>query len=59
MTEKTPPMPNDPDFLGAQQAIKRAAKRARELADATNTAYLVVKDGKLVDLRRKSEEPTQ
>ena len=31
MTASKPPMPTDADFLGAQQAIKRAAQRAREI----------------------------
>lgn len=49
------PMPTDADFLGAQQAIKRAAQRAREIAEATNTPCYVMKDGKIVDIARRTE----
>ena len=34
----------------ADTALKRAAKRAREVAARTNTAVHVVKDGKIVKL---------
>lgn len=47
------PMPTDVDFLGAQQAIKRAAQRAREIAAATNTPCYVMQDGKIVDIAKK------
>lgn len=47
------PMPTDVDFLGAQQAIKRAAQRAREIAEATNTPCYVMQDGKIVDIAKK------
>ena len=51
-------MPTDADFVGAQQAIKRAAQRAREVAEATNTPCYVMQDGKIVDIARKSGNPT-
>ena len=34
----------------ADNAIKRAAKRAREVAERTNTPLLVQRDGKIVKL---------
>lgn len=49
------PMPTDADFLGAQQAIKRAAQRAREIAEATNTPCYVIQDGKIVDIAWRTE----
>jgi len=36
----------------ADAALKRAAKRAREIAERTNTAVHVVKEGKIVNLLR-------
>ena len=50
-------MPADADFVGAQQAIKRAAQRAREIAEVTNTPCYVMQDGKIVDIARR--EATQ
>ncbi len=51
-------MPTDADFVGAQQAIKRAAQRAREIAEATNTPCYVLQDGKIIDVARKPDSPT-
>jgi hypothetical protein len=34
----------------ADDAMKRAAKRAREVAERTNTPIHVMKDGKIVEL---------
>ncbi|HEY1687154.1 MAG TPA: hypothetical protein VGG19_20505 [Tepidisphaeraceae bacterium] len=47
----------DPDLLGALPALKRAAKKARELSIATGTPFIVVKDGKIVDLNAKPKPP--
>ena len=41
--------PTSADFIGAEQALKRAAQRAREIAIQTNTPCVIRKDGKLVD----------
>jgi hypothetical protein len=35
----------------ADDAMKRAAKRAREVAAQTNTAVVVQKDGRIIKLR--------
>jgi len=44
--------PTSPDLLGSEQAIKRAALRAREIAIQTRTPGLVRVDGKLVDVTK-------
>jgi hypothetical protein len=43
----------DPDILGSFAALKRAAKRARELARQTNTPCYVMIKGKIVDLTER------
>ncbi len=40
----------DPDILGSLPAMKRAAKAARRLAEATGTPLYVMKKGRIVDL---------
>lgn len=50
----TKPLPTDPDLLGSMQAIKRAAQRAREIAEATNTPCYVMQDGKIVDISQRT-----
>jgi len=40
----------DPDILGSLPAMKRAAKAARRLAEATGTPLYVIKKGRIVDL---------
>ncbi|MBK9614511.1 MAG: hypothetical protein IPO35_02985 [Uliginosibacterium sp.] len=47
-------LPTDPDLLGSMQAMKRAARRAREIAEATNAPCYVMQDGKIVDIAKKS-----
>ncbi|MDB5816164.1 MAG: hypothetical protein JWN23_3281 [Rhodocyclales bacterium] len=59
MTANKRQMPTDPDFVGAQQAIKRAAQRAREVAEATNTPCYVMQDGKIIDIARKPVSPAK
>lgn len=53
MTAAKKTRPTSPDLLGAEQAIKRAARRAREIAIQTNTPCIVRKDGKLVDIAKQ------
>ena len=45
------PKPNspDPDMEGADAALLRAARRAREIARQTNTPLIIVRDGKIVE----------
>ena len=44
MTEKNK---NDADLAGAGEALKRAARRAREIAERTHTPFVTYKDGQL------------
>ncbi len=39
---------DDPDLRGAEKAIKRAAQRARDVAEATNTPLVIMEKGKIV-----------
>ena len=39
----------DPDFIGADAALKRAALRARKKALSTGTRIVVVRNGKVVE----------
>jgi len=39
----------DADMQRAPRALLRAARRAREIARQTNTAIVIVRDGKLVE----------
>jgi hypothetical protein len=43
----------DPDIIGSFAALKRAAKKARQLSIATGTPFIIWKDGKIVDLNAK------
>jgi hypothetical protein len=54
MTTQQKNRPTSPDFIGAEQALKRAAQRAREIAIQTNTPCIVRQDGKLVDVTKQS-----
>jgi len=40
----------DPDILAADAALRRAARRARELGRRTGTPDYVLKNGRIVDL---------
>ena len=40
--------PRDPDFVGAEAAIRRAARRARDVARRTGTPLVLWRDGKVV-----------
>ncbi len=40
----------DPDILAADVALRRAARRARELGRKTGTPVYVLKNGQIVDL---------
>lgn len=39
---------SDPDMQKATAALERAAKRARQIAQQTGTALVVIRDGQLV-----------
>jgi hypothetical protein len=40
----------DPDIRGAEAALRRAAQKARELGERTNTPVYVLRDGRIVNL---------
>jgi len=44
----------DPDMQAAPGVMLRAAQRAREIARQTNTAVVIMQDGKLIE-QRESE----
>jgi hypothetical protein len=46
--QKSNPKPRDPDLVGAEEAMRRAAKRARQRAAETTGSVAVYKDGKIV-----------
>ena len=51
MTTGQPPhRPTDPDFMGADAALRRAGRRALETALQLGTPCRVMEDGKLIDL---------
>jgi hypothetical protein len=41
---------NDPDIIGSLPAMRRAARRARQLARQTRTPLLVMRNGKIVNI---------
>jgi hypothetical protein len=43
----------DPDILAVGTALRRAARRARELGRKTGTPVYVLKGGRIVDLTRE------
>lgn len=49
----------DPDILAVDAALRRAARRARELGRRTGTPVYVLKRGRIVDLTREWKERTQ
>lgn len=52
-------MPKDSDLAGATEAIIRAAKSARVIAQKTKTPCYVMKDGKIVDLTKGAKKTTK
>jgi hypothetical protein len=43
----------DPDIIGSEAALRRAAKRALQIGLETGTPVYVLKDGKIVDLTKR------
>lgn len=59
-TKKT--LPEDSDLAGVDKALRRAARKAKELAVKTQTPLYVFENGKVVDLtkqKRKAGEGTK
>jgi hypothetical protein len=50
---KRPGPVRDPDLAGVEAALRRAARRAREIARATNTPLVIVENGRVVCKRVK------
>ncbi|MBP1774976.1 MAG: hypothetical protein H6Q86_982 [candidate division NC10 bacterium] len=48
----------DPDILAAGAALRRAARRARELGRRTDTPVYVLKRGRIVDLTQEGKKRT-
>ena len=46
-------LPKDSDLASVDKALKRAAKKARELAVKTNTPFYVFEDVKVVDFTKR------
>ncbi len=42
---------NDPDLIGAEAALIRAAKKARQIAAMTGTPLVVYEKGRIVEKR--------
>ncbi len=45
----------DPDFAGAEIALKRAARKAREIARRTGTAVVIMENGVIREEKAKRE----
>ncbi|HNS22279.1 MAG TPA: hypothetical protein PKH24_17365 [Sedimentisphaerales bacterium] len=43
----------DPDIVGSDAALRRAAKRALQIGLETGTPVYVLEDGKIVDLTKR------
>ena len=46
--QKSTKKPRDPDLVGAEVALRRAAERVRQRAAETGSTVVVVRDGKVV-----------
>jgi hypothetical protein len=51
MTTRPSPRNADPDMIGAEAALRRAARRAREVARQKGTPVVVWRDGRVVQER--------
>ncbi len=40
----------DPDILASEKALRRAARRAREIGRRTGTPVYVLKNGRIIDI---------
>lgn len=45
----------DPDIQASIAALRRAARRARQIGLETNTPVYVLKDGRIVDLTKEKK----
>jgi hypothetical protein len=51
MNQKKIELAKDPDLAGSWVAIRRAAKRAEQVAASTNTELVVLRNGKSVRVK--------
>lgn len=51
MNQKKIELAKDPDLAGSWVAIRRAAKRAAQVAVSTNTELVVLRNGKTVHVK--------
>jgi hypothetical protein len=49
----------DTEIAGIEAALRRAARRARELGERTGTPVYVLRDGKIVDLTSERQQKTR
>lgn len=49
--------PRDPDFIGAEAAMQRAARKAREIARKTGTAVVYMENGKIIEEKPGNANP--
>ena len=49
-------LPRDADLVGAGKALKRAAKKARELSQQTNTPLYIYEDGMIVNALKRRKK---
>ena len=56
MNQKKIELAKDPDLAGSWVAIRRAAKRAKQVAVSTNTELVVLRDGKRVRVKPGVEQ---
>lgn len=56
-TKKT--LPEDSDLAGVDKALRRAAKKAKELAVKTRTPLYVFENGKVVDLTKQKRKTAE
>ena len=55
--QKSNPKLRDPDFIGAEAALRRAAERARRRAAETTGTVAVYRDGKIVQEEVGKDKP--
>ncbi len=58
MSRRSTPQ-EDTDITSVEAALRRAARRARELGERTGTPVYVLRDGKIVDLTRENADQKQ
>ena len=59
MNQKKIELAKDPDLAGSWAALRRAAKRAVQVAVSTNTELVVLRDGKCVRVKPGGEQKTK